>query len=198
MVEKQGAEPDAGKVVFDLSSGEAALIVNRARFLEELLKPVPREVMHAGRKLVDVTKAGGSLVLHFEDGTSETAGGLIAADGIHSIVRNHILGNQNPAASPAFAGWWDCRNLVPFDKAKSRLGEQCFQEARQYCWVGDGTFIMHDILDDGKTVQCVGAVRTEDDWKSDEWKRELNRDMLEKAYKGWTDKAFADAMIEVS
>ena len=59
-------------------------------------------------------------------------------------------------------GWWDCRNLVPYDKAKDALEEEYFEEDRQYAWVGDGGFMMHDILDNRKTVQCVGAVITDE------------------------------------
>jgi len=135
------------------------MVVHRAEFLVELLKPVPKEVMHTSKKLVGVTATDDdSLLLRFEDGTTEPADALIGADGIHSYVRKQIRGDH-PAAEPVFAGWWDCRNLVPFEKAKEVLGEEYFGEDRQYGWIGDGGFIMHDVLDGGKTVQCVANGR---------------------------------------
>jgi salicylate hydroxylase len=89
-------------------------VVHRAEFLAELPKPVPKHLMHTSKKLVAVsTTDDGALTLSFEDGTTEPADALIGADGIHSFVRKHILGKDHPAAEPVFAGWWDCRNLVP-------------------------------------------------------------------------------------
>lgn len=69
---------------------------------------------------------------------------------------------------------------------------------RQYGWIGDGGFIMHDVLDEGKTVQCVGAVRTDETWKPDEWTKPLDRRALEEAFRSWPDRPIAKGMIEVS
>lgn len=44
---------------------------------------------------------------------------------------------------------------MPIDKARVRLGEEFFTEARQWGWIGEGAFIMYDVLDGGRTVQCI-------------------------------------------
>lgn len=130
--------------------------MHRAEFLAELLKPVPKHLMHTSKKLVAVsTTDDGALTLSFKDGTTGPADALIGADGIHSFVRKHILGIDHPAAEPVFAGWWDCRNLVPCEKAKQVLGTEYFEVDRQYGWIGDGGFIMHDVLKDGAV--CRGG-----------------------------------------
>ena len=134
--------------------------------------------MHADKKLVKIEEAGegGGIVLHFQDSSKEHVDALIGADGIHGHVRQYNLGAGNPATDPVFAGWWDARNLVPYDKAKALLGEEYFRDDRQYGRSGDGGFMMHDILDDGKTVQCVGAVLTDESWDPKEWKKPLDRE----------------------
>ena len=140
--------------------------------------------------------AGGGIELRFQDGSIERADALIGADGIFGFVRKYVLGADDPATEPVYAGWWDCRNLVPLEKAKEKLGERYFVESTQYGWMGDGGFMMHDVLDGGKTVQCVGACR--EDGSSNERKMELDRETLERAFASWLDGPIAKGMIDVS
>lgn len=128
-------------MVFDLAAGEATMVLHRAEFLVELMKPVPKELLHTGKKLVGVTATDdGSLLLRFEDGTTEPADALIGADGTHSYVRKQILGDHT-AAEPVFAGWWDCRNLVPFEKAKEVLGEEYLRRIASMGGLGMGVLL---------------------------------------------------------
>ena len=54
---------------------------------------------------------------------------------------------------------------------------------------------MHDILDDGKLVQCVCfGVGSHG---SAERKRGLTRDFLEESFKSWLDSPIAKAMVDV-
>ena len=85
---------------------------------------------------------------------------------------------------------------MPLEKAKEKLGERYFVESRQYGWMGERGFIMHDVLDGGKTVQCVGACR--EDGSSNERKMELDRETLERAFAAWLDGPIAKGMIDVS
>ena len=81
--------------------------VHRAKFLEEFVALVPKEVAHFGKRLVWIEEgeAGGSapLVLHFKDGTTAEADCVIGADGVHSVARKHILGADHPALEPTFS-----------------------------------------------------------------------------------------------
>jgi len=179
--------------------------VHRAAFLQELLAPIPKSSMHVNKKLIGIEQDStqddqSGLLLSFSDETVEHADVLIGADGIHGYVRKHILGEYHAATQAKFAGFWDCRALVPFEKAKARLGEQYFTEHRQYAWTGEGGFMMHDVLDNGETVQCVAAVFDQEgeDWNVDEWKKPVNRKRLEEAFAAWKDGPIANGMIDVS
>ena len=155
--------------------------------------------MHVDKKLVNFENAeDGGINLHFQDCSIEHADALIGADGINGYVRQYILGAAHLATEPVFAGWWDCRNLVPCEEAKTALGEEYFHETRQCACVGNGGFIMHDILDDGKTVQCVGCLMVDEGWRSKEWKKELDRKQLEDSFASWNDGPIAKGMIGVS
>jgi hypothetical protein len=57
---------------------------------------------------------------------------------------------------------------------------------------------MHDVLDDGRTVQCVLAgLVTEGEWKEDEWSKKLDRAALERVLEGWGETPLRDGIIEV-
>ncbi|MCJ1356784.1 MAG: hypothetical protein MMC33_006780 [Icmadophila ericetorum] len=193
-----GSGRNSGTLVFDLGTEEALTVVHRASFLRELLQPVPRSIMYTSKKLIKVDDADDKgVLLHFKDGTTELVDALIGADGVHGYVRKHILGADHPATEPVFAGWWDCRNLVPYEKAREKLGEKYFEEDRQYGWLGEGGFIMHDVLEHGKLVQCVGAILTDEPWDSTEWKRSLDQKKLEESFAPWLDGPIAKGMIEL-
>jgi len=169
-------------------------------FASYSLHYLPESCPRASKKLDDIVPIdaveGGGIELRFQDGSVERADALIGADGIFGFVRKYVLGANDTATEPVYAGWWDFRNLVPMEKAKEKLGERYFVENRQYGGVGDGGFIMHDVLDSGKTVQCVGACR--EDGTLNERKMELDRDKLEKLFATRLDGPIAKGMIDVS
>lgn len=154
-------------------------------------------MMHTSKKLTQVSQLStGELELYFKDGSAEIVDALIGADGIHGYVREYVLGADHPATKPSFGGFWDCRALVPIERAREALGEEYFREARQYGWTGDGGFIMHDVLDNGETVQCVAAAVSED-WDPAQWKKDLDRKKLEDAFSSWTNSPVVEGMITV-
>lgn len=195
----QGSGPNTSTLIFDLGTAEPTLVTHRASFLRELLKPLPQSVMHTSKKLVHIeTSENGQLKLHFQDGSMEHADALIGADGIHSYVRRYILGSDHPAAKPVFAGWWGARHLVPYERAKQMLGEKYFEEDRQYAWLGEGAFMMHDVLENRKMVQVAGAVLTNETWDPTAWTRPVDRKKLEESFAPWLDGPIAKGMINVS
>lgn len=179
-------------------------MVHRKALLNELLEPIPKSRMHTSKKVTDIAQANdsatGPFKLHFQDGSSYIADAVIGADGVHGYVRTHILGADHPALKPKFGGFWDSRSLIPMEKAKELLGEHYFIEGdqRQHGWIGNGGFFMHDVLDGGKTVQCVACAQTNEEWGEDEWRRDLDREKLESTFSGWTESAIKRGMIEVS
>ncbi|KAK7697197.1 hypothetical protein SLS64_013802 [Diaporthe eres] len=192
--------PDAGDegVMIDEIDAEAhqkqvVSIVHRASFLKELLADVPRERMHASEKLERVDHGEGDgtgiapVMLHFADGSTHGCDVLIGADGIHSIVRGIVLGDDDPAAHPRNTGWWAIMGLKHYAAAQASLGEGLVdvEDPRQYGWTGEGAYLMHDVLSDGQLVQLVACGMDEDARGSDRWQTTLSADEIRERFRGW-------------
>ncbi|KAK7954735.1 hypothetical protein PG988_015429 [Apiospora saccharicola] len=146
--------------------------------------------MHAGKKLERVERASGNdgpLTLHFADGSTHECDILVGADGIHSMVRKIILGDDDPAAHPRNAGWWCIMALVPYEEARACLGDDYVNadDPAEYGWVGDGTFLMHNVLSEGSLVQFVISPRDEDADGSDKWNRMVTAAEIRKLFVEW-------------
>lgn len=183
----------------DGSPEDHTKVVHRAALLRELLAPIPAERLHASKALSEITPtAAGDVKVTFRDGKDETFHAVIGADGIFGAVRRHVLQDAAEADAASAAGFWDCRNVVPFEKAKTVLGAEYFQEGkdRQYAWVGNGAFIMHDVLDNRENVQCVISAVEKDSPK--DRKRPLTREFLETTLAEWLHGPIGKGMIDVS
>lgn len=204
-LERAGAVPQRG-VRFMLAQGQdrnsmieettdddgrrLTSIVHRAAFLRELLRDAPPERLHASKKLERAEKTaddGGPVTLHFTDGTTHECDILVGADGIHSTVRKIILGESDPAAGPRNGGWWAVMALKPYADARSSIGEGSIDidNAREEMWIGDGSYILHNVLDQGKLVQFVICVYNEDDKGSDKWHRMVSAEEISNIYQDW-------------
>jgi salicylate hydroxylase/6-hydroxynicotinate 3-monooxygenase len=94
-------EHDTGAVRFDMIFGEAAedrygapyLLGHRGDLHTALLSAVDPATIHLGHRLVDLHERGdGRIRLAFADGAIVEADGVIAADGVHSQVRQLLFG----------------------------------------------------------------------------------------------------------
>ncbi|KAI1084242.1 salicylate hydroxylase [Whalleya microplaca] len=199
-----GSGPEAESLILDLADSDPGLNVHRASLLRELLAPLPKEILHSNKRLTAIdhqnpdSKSTG-LELTFQDGTVLHFDAVVGADGIFSFVRQHVL-HDAPAPeqySAVPAGFWDCRNVVPFSKAKETLGNKFFELDRQYDWVGDGAFIMHDVLENRSVVQCVVSGIEKDPPHTKDRKRPLTREILMDSLSNWLGGPIADRMIDL-
>ncbi|KAI2622414.1 salicylate hydroxylase [Hypoxylon sp. NC1633] len=192
-----GSGPNAGKIVFESSDPEPGMIVHRASLLSELVGQLPKTVLHANKKLAAINLKSDTAAMEvvFEDGTVADFDAVIGADGVFGRVRSFVLGSDAARYDASPAGFWDCRTLVPFEKAKAVLGSELFEVDRQYGWAGDGGYILHDVLDNRTTVHCV--ISAVEPSPTRDRKRPLNREILTQTLNKWLDGPIAKGMIEL-
>jgi salicylate hydroxylase/6-hydroxynicotinate 3-monooxygenase len=72
--------------------GEPYLLLHRADLHDALLAALPPDAIVCNKRLTGVTEAASAVKLTFADGTTAEADALIAADGVHSAVREQLFG----------------------------------------------------------------------------------------------------------
>jgi salicylate hydroxylase len=79
--------------------GERTRLIHRGDFIEALLGVLPGGMVHLGHKLQSVRDEGDQARLTFANGTSVTADLVVGADGIKSVVRGQLFGDNQPVFS---------------------------------------------------------------------------------------------------
>ncbi len=82
--------------------------VHRADLHEALLGMLTPGTVHLGKAAVSVQQNEQGVSIQFADGTTATTDFLVAADGIHSVVRRQLL----PETSPRYSGYTCWRGVV--------------------------------------------------------------------------------------
>lgn len=76
--------------------GAPYLCMHRGDLHDALLSCVPADCVHTGKKLTALEETGQRVRLVFADGSDATADAVIGADGVHSTVRDLIIGRDAP------------------------------------------------------------------------------------------------------
>jgi salicylate hydroxylase/6-hydroxynicotinate 3-monooxygenase len=102
--------------------GAPYLCMHRADLHDALASAVPAETIHLSKKLSGLDQAGGVVTLRFEDGSTAQADAVVGADGVHSIVRDIIVGPDAPIHKGriAYRAVFDAKLLDGFDIGPSR------------------------------------------------------------------------------
>jgi salicylate hydroxylase len=109
---------------------------HRARFLEELVKLLPKdqEIAMFDKRLEKIEDDEGGLRVMFCDGTMAKADAVIGCDGIKSRAREIVLGHDKLAqAKCGYSGKYAYRCLIPMAEAIEALGEE--KAANTSLWV---------------------------------------------------------------
>jgi salicylate hydroxylase len=205
--DKDGFVREGKKVndpLFDVNFPDSAWGgVYRAHFLDELVKEVPEGITKFGKRLVDVSDAtDGSedKVLYFEDGSTAQHNAVIGTDGIKSVTRKIVLGNDDPAARAVYSGKYAYRGLIPMDRAIELLGEEEASNTQMY--FGYHGHLLTFPVEKGKTMNgqlilpttvtifvlilsAVVAFRSSKEWNDEKWVVTTSKEKMRKDFDGW-------------
>jgi salicylate hydroxylase/6-hydroxynicotinate 3-monooxygenase len=157
--------------------GAPFLCMHRADLHEALTSIIPAGIIHLNKELVRLEQNGGPVTLFFADGTTAKADAVIGADGVHSVVRDIIIGPDKPihrgriAYRAVFAS-----NLLPQEIARSRVK----------WWGEDRHIVIYYTTRDRSQLYFVTSVPEPADWMTKEsWSAKGDVNELRKAYAGF-------------
>lgn len=124
-----------------------------------------------------VTSSGAHVEIAFADGRSVDTHCAIAADGVHSAVRESLFG----ALGTKFTGHVAYRGLVE----RSELAEGLVED-KLNIWVGPGKHVVAYPVRRGELINYVALVE-EDGWDDESWTTLADANTLQATFAGWND-----------
>jgi 2-polyprenyl-6-methoxyphenol hydroxylase-like FAD-dependent oxidoreductase len=174
---------DTGEVKRELPMPESLfgapfLCMHRGDLHEALLANLPREIIHLNKKLTGLDQAKGQVTLSFADGTTARADAAIGADGVHSLVRELIVGPDAPIHKGRIA------YRAVFDTAL--MGGKTIAPSRAKWWGPDRHIVIYYTKADRSEVYFVTSVPEPADWITEEsWSAKGDVKELRAAYEGF-------------
>lgn len=136
--------------------------VHRADLHDLLVRTIQARspaALHVGHAVEAITQGAGTVEVRFADGSRAGGDVLIGADGIHSVIRRALHGEE----SPRFTGNVAWRLVVPATPELRRL-----VPPNATIWVGPGRHAVTYYLRRGEFVNFVGVVER-DTWREEGW-----------------------------
>lgn len=158
--------------------GSPYLLMHRADLHEALWKLIPDGVIQFEKKLAGYSQHKGRVTLDFTDGTQAEADLLIGADGVHSLVREIMLG----ADAPRFTGKVAYRTTFP----ARLLGDQQLGPHRTKWWGPDRHIVIYYVTRNRDEVYFVTSQPEDAEWMTKEsWSAKGDLGALRRAYEGF-------------
>ena len=174
---------DSGEVTNELPMpedrfGAPYLCMHRAELHAALASIVPRESIFLGKKLVGLDQSGSGVRLTFADGSHAEADAVVGADGVHSVVREILLGPEAPIhrGRVAYRAVFPSRLLNGLDLGPSRTK----------WWGPDRHIVIYYTTRARDEVYFVTSVPEPADWLTPEsWSATGDVRALRAAYQGF-------------
>jgi len=126
--------------------GEHTWTMHRTDLLEVLRSAVPEEAIKLGRHCTGAAQDAGGVTLTFSSGGPVHADVVVAADGIHSVLREHVT-TASPPRESGLCAW---RSLVPAGAAPAIA-----RRPVQTLWLGYRHHLVHYPVSAGRLVNLV-------------------------------------------
>ncbi|MGO2112159.1 MAG: FAD-dependent oxidoreductase [Pseudoclavibacter sp.] len=159
------------------SDGNPLFGIHRADLVEVLATALPDHVVRVNSRVVESQRSGDGVRLHFADGTEETADVVVAADGIHSLLRKAVT----PPATPVNSGMVAYRGTLRADDVPT------WPTDRFELWMGDGKHLLVFPLRGGQLINYVAFVPSGAD-QVESWSAAGDPADLVREFAGWNDR----------
>lgn len=128
-----------------------------------------------GARVVQAHSTASGVSFELADGSVHTADALVAADGVHSVLRQQLLG-QDKAQFTGLLAW---RGLVPVARVSAHLRAQVGTN-----WVGPGAHVITYPVRAGQLINVVGIIERQD-WRNESWTEAGTHDELLQDFGHW-------------
>ncbi|MDF3305345.1 FAD-dependent monooxygenase [Rhodococcus sp. T2V] len=151
---------------------------HRADLLDVLADALDSSRVHLGHRCVGVVEENDGVVLQFDGRTDRRADIVIGADGIHSQVRRHLYGEEDP---PQFTGQMVWRAQLDGKSLPSGL-----LGPHGFCgWIGKGSHMMTYYLRGTDIINITTQSDTEE-WVEEGWSIAGDPDEMRASFPGAT------------
>src|SRR5258708_1146263 len=133
---------------------------HRADLLDALASGLDHSAIHLGHRLTGIEERSDRTVLAFANGTHVEAEIVIGADGVRSIIRQALYGEDNPT----YTGQMVWRALLN----GGDVPEEVLEPAGRTQWVGPGCHLLAYYIRGQKLVNIVTQEDT-DKWVEEGW-----------------------------
>jgi salicylate hydroxylase/6-hydroxynicotinate 3-monooxygenase len=172
-----------GEVKFDMIFGESAekkfgapyLLAHRGDLHAALASIVANERVKLSHRLVGLDESNGGVRLAFANGATAVADAVIAADGVHSVVRDILFG-----ASPVnFTGRIAYRTTYPAALLDGQKIDDCTK-----WWGEDRHIVIYYVKPDRSEIYFVTS-QPEPDFRIESWSAKGDVKELRSAFEGF-------------
>jgi salicylate hydroxylase len=179
--------------LFDLGTvsremyGYPYLTVHRAdlhRVLVDAVRALQADAIVLHAKLQGLQASSDGVALHLTDGRVFQADAVIGADGVHSMVRAALFGDDAPRESGVMA--W--RGVIDASKLPAHMREPYGTN-----WVGPGAHVVQYPLRQGALMNFVGAIEGTH-WTVESWSERGTREECLADFADWHEEV--QAMIQ--
>lgn len=172
--------------------------VHRADFLDALIPLVPEKNVHFNKRVEKIEATAEQVFIHFMDGEIASCDYLIGCDGIHSVVRNHVLdSHQQARIVPEFSGTWAYRGIIKFADFKhaiQALGQDIELADVPQMLLGKDKHILTFPIRQGEEINIVAfkTDRTESSLpENTPWTKTVSRKEMLDDFADWSESAKA-------
>jgi salicylate hydroxylase/6-hydroxynicotinate 3-monooxygenase len=160
---------------FEERYGAPYLLLHRGDLHAAIASTVDASRLHLDKALNGIEDDGKGVTLRFADGSNTRADAVIAADGVHSFVRNWMLG----AEEPRFTGRVAYRTTFPAALLKGAKIDDCTK-----WWGPDRHIVIYYITPRRDELYFVTSL-PEPEWRNESWSAKGDMDQLRAAFKGF-------------
>lgn len=176
-------EWDSGELTFALPMQDAEatygapyFLLHRGDLHEALATLVPDDMIRLDHKLDHIDQSADRVRMDFENGRTETADLVVAADGVHSPIRRALFSSE----AATFTGRVAYRTVFPVEL----IAERRRPDLSSTKWWGTDRHIVIYFVSGGREIYFTTSV-PDQGWTIESWSREGSVDELREAFQGF-------------